>query len=84
LPIIASNVPAMLPLVQGAGGLSHDPGNVEQLSAALDTYLAMSDEQLRVKGEQAFRYLQEHHTLAEFRQKYLDLIETGLREEGRV
>jgi len=84
LPIIASNVPAMLPLVQGAGGLSHDPGNVEQLSAALDTYLAMSDEQLRVKGEQAFRYLQEHHTLAEFRKKYLDLIETGLREEGRV
>lgn len=84
LPIIASNVPAMLPLVQGAGGLSHDPGNVEQLSAALDAYLAMSDEQLRVKGEQAFRYLQEHHTLAEFRQKYLDLIETGLREEGRV
>lgn len=50
LPVIASNGPAMLPLVQGAGGLSHDPGNVEQLAAALDTYLALSDEQLRAKG----------------------------------
>ncbi|MCU1740225.1 MULTISPECIES: glycosyltransferase family 4 protein [Pseudomonas] len=84
LPVIASNVPAMLPLVQGAGGLSHDPGNVEQLAAALDTYLAMSDEQLRAKGEQVFRYLEEHHTLTEFRQKYLDLIETSLREVGRA
>ncbi len=84
LPVIASNVPAMLPLVQGAGGLSHDPGNVEQLAAALDTYLAMSDEQLRAKGEQAFQYLQGHHTLKEFRQKYLDVIEAGLREAGRA
>jgi glycosyltransferase involved in cell wall biosynthesis len=84
LPVIASNGPAMLPLVQGAGGLSHDPGNVEQLAAALDTYLALSDEELRAKGEQVFRYLEENHTLDEFRHKYLNLIETGLREVGKA
>ena len=84
LPVIASNGPAMLPLVQGAGGLSHDPGNVEQLAAALDTYLALSDEQLRAKGEEVFRYLEANHTLDEFKHKYLTLIETGLREVGRA
>jgi len=84
LPVIASNGPAMLPLVEGAGGLSHEPGNVEQLTAALDTYLAMSDEQLRAKGEQVFRYLEQNHALAEFQQKYLNLIETGLKEVGRA
>lgn len=84
LPVIASNGPAMLPLVEGAGGLSHEPGNVEQLTTALDTYLAMSDEQLRAKGEQVFRYLEENHALAEFQQKYLNLIETGLKEVGRA
>jgi glycosyltransferase involved in cell wall biosynthesis len=84
LPVIASNGPAMLPLVQGAGGLSHDPGNVEQLAAALDTYLALSDEQLRAKGEEVFRYLVANHTLDEFKHKYLTLIETGLREVGRA
>ena len=84
LPVIASNGPAMLPLVEGAGGLSHEPGNVEQLTAALDIYLAMSDEQLRAKGEQVFRYLEENHALAEFQQKYLDLIESGLKEVGRA
>ena len=84
LPIMASTGPAMLPLVEGSGGLSHDPGNVEQLAAALDTYLALSDEELRAKGEQVFRYLEENHTLDEFRRKYLNLIETGLREVGRA
>ena len=71
-PAIASNGPAMLPLVLGAGGLSHDPGNVEQLAAALDTYLALSDEQLRAKGEEVFRYLEANHTLDEFKHKYLN------------
>ena len=70
--------------MQGAGGLSHDPGNVEQLAAALDTYLALSDEQLRAKGEEVFRYLVANHTLDEFKHKYLTLIETGLREVGRA
>jgi len=86
LPVITSNVPAMLPLVEGAGGLSHSPGDVRQLAAALDTYLALSDEQLRDKGEQAFRYLREHHDIGEFRRHYLELVESSLNKpsEGRA
>ncbi|AMB87424.1 glycosyltransferase [Pseudomonas agarici] len=82
LPIIASNVPAMLPLIQGAGGLSHEPGNVEQLKAALGAYLTLDDDALRAKGEEAFRYLQREHDIEEFRQHYLDLIESGLSQSG--
>jgi glycosyltransferase involved in cell wall biosynthesis len=83
LPVIASNVPAMLPLVEGAGGLSHAPGDVAQFTAALDIYLALSDEQLRAKGEQSFRYLQEQHDIEVFRQHYLNLVESNLSQETR-
>ncbi len=83
LPVIASNVPAMLPLIEGAGGLSHEPGNVEQLKMGLDAYLALSDEALRAKGEEAFGYLQREHDIDEFRQHYLDLVESGLSQSGK-
>ncbi|MDB5980801.1 MAG: glycosyl transferase, group 1 [Pseudomonas sp.] len=78
LPVIASSVPAMLPLIQGAGGLAVEPANVPALTTALDTYLRLSDEGLQAKGEQAYRYLQEQHDIDVFRQEYLDLIESGL------
>lgn len=80
LPVIASNVPAMLPLVQGAGGLAVEPANVPSLAKALDTYLGLSDEELKAKGEQAYRYLQEQHDIDVFRQEYLQLIESGLSQ----
>lgn len=83
LPVIASSVPAMLPLIQGAGGLAVEPANVPALTAALDAYLGLSDEMLQVKGEQAYHYLQEHHDIDVFRREYLDLIESGLSQARR-
>ena len=80
LPVIASNVPAMLPLIEGAGGLAITPKDVPSLIAALDNYLALSDEDLRAKGEQAYRYLQQQHDIEVFRQEYLDLIDSGLEQ----
>lgn len=80
LPVIASSVPAMLPLIQGAGGLAVEPADVPALTAALDTYLGLSDEMLRAKGEQAYHYLQEQHDIDVFRREYLDLIESGLSQ----
>jgi glycosyltransferase involved in cell wall biosynthesis len=80
LPVIASNVPAMLPLIEGAGGLAIKPADVDSLEAALDSYLALSDEQLQAKGAQAFNYLQTNHDIETFRQQYLTLIETSLTE----
>jgi glycosyltransferase involved in cell wall biosynthesis len=80
LPVIASDVPAMLPLVQGAGGLAVEPANVPSLVRALDTYLGLSDEDLKAKGELAYRYLQEQHDIDVFRQEYLQLIDSGLSQ----
>ncbi len=80
LPVIASNVPAMLPLIEGAGGIAVPPSDTSALSGALDTYLSLSDAQLREKGDQAYQYLVEHHEIFSFRQKYLRLIEGGLKE----
>lgn len=50
------------------------------LTAALDEYLALPDAALQAKGEQAYRYLQEHHDIEVFRQEYLDLIDSGLSQ----
>lgn len=80
LPVIASNVPAMLPLIQGAGGIAVPPADSSALSKALDAYLSLSDAQLCEKGDQAYRYLVENHEIFSFRQKYLRLIELGLEE----
>lgn len=78
LPVIASDVPAMLPLIHGAGGLAVKPADVASLAGALDTYLALDDQTLRAKGEQAYRYLSHEHDIDVFRQQYLQLIESGL------
>ena len=50
------------------------------MQAALDTYLGLSDDELKAKGEQAFRYLQQHHDIEEFRREYLNLIDSGLEQ----
>ncbi|WP_409283294.1 glycosyltransferase [Pseudomonas protegens] len=83
LPVIASNVPAMLPLVEGAGGLAVEPANVPALMAALDNYLGLSDEALADKGQQAYRYLQKEHDIEVFREEYLQLIDSGLSQAGK-
>jgi glycosyltransferase involved in cell wall biosynthesis len=84
LPVIASDVPAMLPLIRGAGGLATPPGDVEALSAALNEYLALDEKQLHAKGEQAYAYLVEQHGINVFRQAYLNLIDGALSETGRL
>ncbi|CAH0253263.1 glycosyltransferase family 4 protein [Pseudomonas brassicacearum] len=80
LPVIASDVPAMLPLIEGAGGLAVTPADVPSLITALDTYLGLSDIELKACGERAYRYLVEQHDIEVFRRQYLELIETGLNE----
>jgi glycosyltransferase involved in cell wall biosynthesis len=80
LPVIASDVPAMLPLIRGAGGVAVAPADIDALRDALDHYLTLSDEQLREKGEEAYRYLCKEHDIEVFRQQYLDLIDSALSE----
>ncbi|BAO59884.1 group 1 family glycosyltransferase [Pseudomonas protegens Cab57] len=83
LPVIASNVPAMLPLIEGAGGLAVEPANVSALVTALDAYLGLSDEELAAKGQQAYAYLQKEHDIEVFREEYRQLINSGLSQAGK-
>ena len=83
LPVIASSVPAMLPLIQGAGGLAVPPGDVNALTTALADYLQLSDQELQERGERAYAYLCASHDIESFRQQYLRLVEESLAQLGR-
>ncbi|QEU06310.1 glycosyltransferase [Pseudomonas oryzihabitans] len=80
LPVIASDVPAMRPLIEGAGGVAVEPGNVEAWTSALEHYLQLDAQTLASKGQQAFAYLREHHDVIPFRQAYAGLVEEALAE----
>ena len=78
LPIIASRIPAMHPLIEGARGISAPPEDVEALSAALDQYLSLPVCELKAKGEKAYEYLRRNHGIEEYRAHYLALVESAL------
>ena len=82
LPIIASDVPAMRPLVRGAGGKLVRPGDVEELATALDADLSMSEEQLSEAGKRSFAYVSAAHSIQQYRDRYLALVEEALNESG--
>ncbi|HKM37769.1 MAG TPA: glycosyltransferase [Thiopseudomonas sp.] len=79
LPIIASDVPAMLPLIKGAGGIVIDPHNIEDIAEALKAYLDKSTQERVELGQRAYTYLVNNHSIEEFKVQYLELIENGLK-----
>ena len=78
LPFIASRIPSMIPLIEGAGGLSVPPANTEMLAKALDLYLLMSSGDREKKGIQAYEYLCRNHEIERYRSQYLRLVENSL------
>ena len=79
LPVIASDIPAMRPLIEGAGGLAVPPTDVSALAEALDCYLSLSPVDLEEKGEMAYAYLCKNHAIEKYRSEYLSLVENALR-----
>ena len=79
LPIIASDVPAMLPLIKGAGGIIIDPHSIKDIAAALKVYLDKSTQERVELGQRAYTYLVNNHSIDEFKVQYLELIENGLK-----
>lgn len=79
LPIIASDVPAMLPLIKGAGGIVIDPHSIKDIAAALKVYLDKSTQERVELGQRAYTYLVNNHSMDEFKVQYLELIENGLK-----
>ncbi|QIB52987.1 glycosyltransferase family 4 protein [Pseudomonas sp. OIL-1] len=82
LPIIASDIPAMRPLIEGAQGLAIPPRDVQRLKAALDNYLGISSAERERLGLKAFEYLLRKHDINAYRSRYLKLIEDGLAERA--
>ena len=78
LPIIASDIPAMRPLTEGAGGLTVPPADVDALADALDRYLSLSAADLKAKGEMAYTYLCKYHAIGKYHSEYLSLVESAL------
>ncbi len=82
LPIIASDIPAMAPLIREAGGVAVPPGDEEALAAALDNYLVLSDMEREGKGQEAYSYVRRCHSIEQYRSAYLALTERALESQG--
>lgn len=78
LPVISSDIPALKPIVQGAGGLAVPAATVEPLAAALESYLAKPADELRQAGQAAYDYLCQHHSIAGYQASYRGLVEAAL------
>ncbi|WP_161864671.1 glycosyltransferase [Pseudomonas yangonensis] len=75
LPVMGSDIPAMRPLLQGAGGRLFTPGDVASLTEQLRASLADSESARIEQGERAYRYLRREHDIEDFRRKYRELLE---------
>lgn len=78
LPTIASDVPAMAPIVRGAGGQLVPPGETQPLALALHNYLAVSDDDRRRLGEDAYAFARRAHSIDRYRQAYVELVQSML------
>lgn len=78
LPIIASDIPAMRPLIDGAGGIPVPPADVNALVNALRSYLNLSGPERRALGDKVFDYLSRKHSIEQYRREYRELIERAL------
>ncbi|WP_341780503.1 glycosyltransferase [Ectopseudomonas mendocina] len=75
LPIIASDIPAMAPILKGADGRAVGVGDVEGLAKALVEHFELPSTELYERGYRAFGYLQEHHSIERYRSQYLALVD---------
>ena len=78
LPVIGSKIPAMTPLIEGAGGIAVPPADAEALANALDIFLSFSASELAARGEKSYEYLCREHAIDDYRKKYLELVEKAL------
>ena len=74
LPVIASDIPAMRPLIEGANGILVEPSNSSALAAAIITVLELTDDERLKLGEAALSYVESEHSLQKFQERYLEVI----------
>lgn len=82
VPTIASDIPAMAPLIRGAGGIAVPPADAGALARALDSYLSLSAIERDAKGREARAYVERCHSIEHYRAAYLALAEQALAAQG--
>lgn len=80
LPVIASDIPEMHDVIVGAGGITVAPEDIDALTQALTEYATLDASELENKGQQAFRFLSNHHSIDTYRFNYRTLIESHLKK----
>ncbi|WP_271104164.1 glycosyltransferase [Pseudomonas tohonis] len=86
LPVVGSDIPSLMPILQDCGGRIFPVGQSGALAERLRELLAMSAEDRVAEGERAYAYLCEAHDIQEFRRQYRELLEEMLKtsEVGRA
>lgn len=75
LPVMGSDIPAMRPLLKGAGGRIFPPGDIDAIARVLEEALSLTPAQRDAEGARAYAYLRREHAIDDFREKYRLLIE---------
>lgn len=78
LPTVASDIPAMAPLIREAGGIAVPPADSRALAKALDSILSLSSIERDAKGREARAYIERCHSIENYRAAYLALAEQAL------
>ncbi|SFM70340.1 glycosyltransferase [Halopseudomonas yangmingensis] len=74
-PVVGSDIPSMLPILQDCGGSVFRSADAEDLARQLDALLALDPASLANKGALGFEYLCKNHSIDEFRNSYRDLLD---------
>lgn len=80
-PVIGSDIPSMLSILQGCGGATFRSGDAADLAIQLSLLLDLPSEQLRAKGLFGRKYLYSNHGIEDFRRSYRDLLDTMLAQK---
>lgn len=74
LPVIGSNIPSLLPILEDCGGGVFSSGQPDELAQRLREILLLPGQQLREQGERCYRYLCSAHSIEDYHRNYRELL----------
>jgi len=78
LPIVASDIESLRPVLEDFGGRLFKAGCAESLAETLEDCLNCSEKQRQVEGERAYAHLCAAYDIVDFRKQYRELVEDML------
>jgi glycosyltransferase involved in cell wall biosynthesis len=70
VPAIASDIPSLRGLIDGSGGWTFPPANEIELASVLKEVLNVGEDDLKKKGQLAYTYILNKHSIEEFGDSY--------------